>query len=611
MNPTPRKSGGQIQMKVLVLAGGGLIVLGILVAIGAYYQEPRATPQLEIAATASQTERLEKIDQWLVGLHKSGEFNGGVLIARAGEPLLMQTYGYADVDSKRLLTTQTPFRLASVSKQFTAAGILRLVEKGQAELDQPVSQLLAGFPFERVTLRHLLNQTSGIPDVYMQLGKQHRKEIGDVLRIQDVADLLSRYPPKAEPPGDEHKYSNTNYVLLAAVIEAVSQMTYEDFMQEELFKPLGMRDTRVWNRVSTQPNFPERAEDFYTFFGRKAALPMTWIDGVAGDGAVFCSLRDFLIWDAFWNGNSLVADDLLSQAFTRPKLNDDSLSYYGFGWVLSSQPGRVWHNGGWLGARTYIMRDAVSKQCLVVLDNSSNEKAETIAREIQAQLFTQKKQYGDAPRVSPFTDVRFDNGQVMVTFDGQPYRWLELDGFQVDDIVSTAKLHFGDDWQKRVAEDLVAVLWRMDHRPGDTVGLRLQKPDAKQDIVIEKAAMTKGNRFATVWNREHADEEVAYAQEDTSVDYSDLPIDNKLRARLVGRYELNPDFIFDVQDRQGRLMVGITKQQTRQVFPDSATHWSYQGIKATLEFKLGETGPAYELVLHQNGIRQHAKRIGE
>ena len=207
--------------------------------------------------------------------------------------------------------------MASVTKQFTAAGILRLVEQGQIELDQPVGDHLQDFPFAGVTVRHLLNQTSGIPDVYMSLAKQHRKEFGDSLRITDVVDLIRRHPPRAKLPGDEYRYSNTNYVLLAGVIESVSGMSYEDFMREELFEPLGMKHTRVWNRVSAIQEFPERAEDFEAIGSIRVPLPLTWIDGVAGDGAVFCSLQDFLIWDKFWTGNPLVSDRVLAEAQRR------------------------------------------------------------------------------------------------------------------------------------------------------------------------------------------------------------------------------------------------------------------------------------------------------
>ena len=206
-NQEPKRRSRWTWVTAAVLGVIGLSAIGVIVAGGAFYRAFKHTPSLEISADASESERLAKIDQWLLELQQSGKFNGGVLIARDGKPLLMKTYGYADSDGTRLLTDRTPFRLASVSKQFTAAGILRLVENGHVELDQPVSNYLEDFPFASVTLRHLLNQTSGIPDVYMDLAEQHRKELGDVLRFKDVADLIRRYRPKRR-----HRATNTNTV---------------------------------------------------------------------------------------------------------------------------------------------------------------------------------------------------------------------------------------------------------------------------------------------------------------------------------------------------------------------------------------------------------------
>ena len=144
----------------------------------------------------------------------------------------------------------------------------------------------------------------------------------------------------------------------------------------------------------------------------------------------------------------------------------------------------------------------------------------------------------------------------------------------------------------------------MGHQPGNMVKLRLLDLKTKQDFVVDNAPMTEENRYAIVGNRQQADEAASVEPSD-----DEMAIDAKLRGRLVGRYQLTPNFIFDVQDRDGRLMVGITNQPTQEVFPDSPTRWSYRGVDATLEFKLPKTGPARSLVLHQNGVKQTARRI--
>lgn len=354
---------------LFILCGGFFLALMIATGVAgvAWIWSFFRVPNLEIPATANTMERVEHIDRWLQQLHAEKRFNGAVLIVRDGEPLLMKTYGFTDHTARESLTNQSSFRLASVSKQFTAAGVLMLVARGTLELDRPVDEYLEDFPYRNVTIRHLLNQTSGVPDVYMSLAEGHRDEVGKVLTLTNAVDLINRYPARASIPGDAYAYSNTNYILLARIIEIVSSRTFEQFMGEELFEPLGMKNTRVWNRLSKERTFSNKTSDFNQLLG--TAVEPSWLDGVAGDGAVFCSIEDFVIWDDFWRGNELISDDVLSQAFDNPKLNDGSFSNYGFGWVLTDDG--AWHNGVWLGAATYISRGVHDRNCIVLLDNSS------------------------------------------------------------------------------------------------------------------------------------------------------------------------------------------------------------------------------------------------
>jgi CubicO group peptidase (beta-lactamase class C family) len=339
---------------------------------------------VELAPEASDAERLAAVDYWLDEQFENHKFNGGVLFVRRGEVLLSKTCGFTDHTAKQRLDDHSAFQLASVSKQFTAAGVLRLAEIGSLTLDDPVAMHLDGFISDKVTIRHLLNQTSGIPDVYMDLAEEHRKELGESLTTSDVIGLVKQYAELKHQPGDEMEYSNTNYVLLAGIVETVSGMSFERFMHEELFEPLGMHDTRVWNLLSTERS-PNQASDFDQVDEDRSPVETPWIDGVAGDGAVYCSLHDFVIWDQFWEGNPLISNELLRQATTRPKLNDGTTSDYGFGWVIERKG--HWHNGAWLGANTFIARYPQSRCCLVVLDNSSNPRVDEIAgRLVEALL---------------------------------------------------------------------------------------------------------------------------------------------------------------------------------------------------------------------------------
>lgn len=369
-----------VMWTLAILIGAFLILAG---GAGYYIYKWLQVSPIAVPAGASEDERLAAVDRWLDEQFENHKFNGGVLLVRDGQVLLSKTCGFTDHTASQRLNDHSAFQLASVSKQFTAAGILRLAEMGSLSLDDPVSKHLEGFISDEVTIRHLLNQTSAIPDVYMDLAEQHRDELGDVLTISDVVKLVNKYGELKGRPGDAMEYSNTNYVLLAAIVEAASGTSFEQFMQKELFQPHGMNDTRVWNLVSADRS-PNQAADFDQVDDDRTPLESPWIDGVAGDGAVFCSLHDFVIWDQFWNGNSLISDELLHQAIERPELNGGAESDYGFGWVV--EPKRHWHNGAWLGANTYIVRYPESKCCLVVLDNSSNIRLDAVARQLEQAL---------------------------------------------------------------------------------------------------------------------------------------------------------------------------------------------------------------------------------
>lgn len=328
-------------------------------------------------------DQIASLHNWLEAQFKKFKFNGGVLIVHETKVLLAKAYGFTDHTAEKRLDSRSAFPLASVSKQFTAAGVLRLADQGKLKLDDTVSTHLSGFIFNDVTVRHLLNQTSGLPDEYMDLAEEHSSELGDILTISDVVDLVNRHSVAEYDPGEVMEYSNTNYVLLAAIVEAVSGAAFEDFMREELFRPLGMKDARVWNLLSEDFS-PNQVFDFEQVNDERKPMEITWLDGVAGDGAVLCSLNDFIIWDRFWYGNPIVSDNLLQEALKSPELNDGSKSDYGFGWIIEDD--RQWHDGSWLGSNTYIARYPGSRSCIVVLDNSSNPRVDDIVRQIEVAL---------------------------------------------------------------------------------------------------------------------------------------------------------------------------------------------------------------------------------
>ena len=351
------------------------ILLGIvLIAIGFFiwfFVSFLQIPELELPENSNEKEKIVLIDNWFEKLNSENKFNGGVLFRKDGQPTLAKTYGYTNSKQTERLNNNSSFRLGSISKQFTASGIMLLKENKILDYDDLVSKHISGFPYQNVTIRNLLNQTSGIPDVYLELAENEKDNLG-ILTNEKALQLIIENNIKSNfEPNDKFDYSNTNYIILARIIELISNQSFEDFMKDNIFIPLGMNNTRVWNLVSKDKTFEGKTDGFKDLAGVVNEIKPTFVDGVAGDGGVFSSINDFMIWDEFWYKNELISNENLKEAFKRPILNNGQTSNYGFGWVIVSDD-IVMHNGAWLAAKTYFVRNIKKKTSLVILDNSAN-----------------------------------------------------------------------------------------------------------------------------------------------------------------------------------------------------------------------------------------------
>lgn len=357
-------------MKVVlyIILGIVVIVIGFFIWFFVFFLQ---VPELNIPENSSENEKIVLIDNWLEKLNSERKFNGGILITKDGEPTLAKTYGFTNATKTEKLNNNSSFRLASISKQFTASGIMLLKERELIHYDDFVSKYIPNFPYENVTIRNLLNQTSGIPDSYLDLAEKAKDEIG-ILTNEKALKLIVDNKPKANfLPNEKYEYSNTNYIILARIIELVSNQSFENFMKDNIFIPLEMNDTRVWNLISEDKTFKGKTDGFEDLAGEIREIKPTFVDGVAGDGGVFSSINDFVKWDKFWYGNKLISEENLKEAFTRPTLNNGEKSNYGFGWVIVNDD-VVMHNGAWLAANTYFVRNTKKKTGFVLLDNSSN-----------------------------------------------------------------------------------------------------------------------------------------------------------------------------------------------------------------------------------------------
>ncbi|MDP9046982.1 MAG: beta-lactamase family protein, partial [Bacteroidota bacterium] len=331
----------------------------------------------------------KQLDSLFGTLSAQGYLNGTVLIADGGKPVYEKAFGYADFDKKRPLTNQTMFELASVSKQFTAMAVMQLHEKGLLSYNDSLTKYFPAIPYHGITIEHLLRHTSGIPEF---LSWDERQV--DVNRVNYNKDILAALVKNKIPlnfkPGDALSYSNTNYVLLALIVEKVSGLSFSDYLDKNIFKPLGMAHTRVYPQRSAVQKVEDYAFGYLYDPNRgkfvvndslKANRYQFYFDGIAGPYGISSNTEDMLKWDQALYTNKLISQKEQDAAYITSKLNDGKDAVfagipYGFGWLvlppLPETGRRYAHSGGYPGYMTMIVRFPDKNKTIILLTNIYN-----------------------------------------------------------------------------------------------------------------------------------------------------------------------------------------------------------------------------------------------
>ncbi|MFH0346020.1 serine hydrolase [Bacillus vallismortis] len=343
-------------------------------------------------------------------LAEKQQFNGTVLAAEDGDILYHHSFGYAEMAEKRPLQTSSLFELASLSKPFTALGIILLEEKGILGYEDKVERWLPGFPYQGVTIRHLLNHTSGLPDYFewfLANWDKHKIAVN-----QDIVDMLMNEGlPGYFEPNEGWQYSNTGYVLLAVIMEKASGMSYSDFMKTHIFSPVGMNETKVHNRRLRPEQMDHYAYGYvYDVHSETYVLPddleetnyVVYLDGIQGDGTVNSVTSDLFRFDQALYQDDLISNTSKEAAFSPVRLNNGETFDYGFGWVLQHSPEKgkiVSHSGGWPGYSTMMIRYIDRRKTLIYMSNKEEdaEYEQAILKAAEHILFGQPYEIPERP----------------------------------------------------------------------------------------------------------------------------------------------------------------------------------------------------------------------
>jgi len=298
-----------------------------------------------------------------------GEVPGAsLLVIKDGKAVVKRGYGYANLETHEAATPATNYRLASVSKQFTAAAILLLAERGKLGLDDHVRHWLPELPVEheQITIRQLLSHGGGLIDYEDLMPPEQTAQISDA----DVLRMLAGEQRSYFAPGTGYRYSNGGYVLLGLIVERASKQSLPDFLAKNIFQPLGMDHTLLYVRGG--PPVTHRAYGYSEENGRWVQTDQSPTSATRGDGGIYSSIDDMAKWDAALYDSRLLSDNSRRLAFSpQNKVSGETdVDSYGFGWRIHGDA--LWHSGESMGFRNVIIRWPKQHLTVILLSNRND-----------------------------------------------------------------------------------------------------------------------------------------------------------------------------------------------------------------------------------------------
>ncbi len=319
---------------------------------------------------------VNKINTLATQYHQKGAFDGTILVADSNGILFKGAYGLSNRERNIPLSVESQFYLASVSKQFTAAAILMLVQSGEIELDEKIRTYLPELTeiYQEISIRNLLNHTSGIPDYY------NFAQLFPGYTNSDVLNTLTTVKELEFDPGTQYRYSNSGYVLLSILVDRITGSSFARFLKENALEKSGLESTIIYDQYAEEP------ENRVTGYGKDGKLT-DYTFRTTGGGGIFSNVEDLYKWHLTLSSHSLINKDIMNLAYQPTTLKNSETEYYGFGWFIDPEdPQHVMHDGNLEGFRTLFDRQLDNGNVIVLLSNNSSEHLDKITREIRKLL---------------------------------------------------------------------------------------------------------------------------------------------------------------------------------------------------------------------------------
>ncbi len=520
----------------------------------------------------------QEIDAIVQTIYNDNEPGVALLVAKNGEPIYKKAFGKANLELDVPMKPENVFELASITKQFTAVAILMLEEQGKLKVEDVITKFIPDYPTndKKITVHHLLNHTSGIKSyTSMKLDSLARNDMSPT----QIIDYFKNEPMDFDP-GEQYRYNNSGYILLGYIIEVITKDTYENFIENHIFKKLNMSNSQYGSMTELVNNrasgYMQNDKGFRNADYLSLTLPYA-------AGSLMSTVDDLLKWQNALNNNLLIKKETFNKAINGSTLNNGEKIPYGYGLSVTKLQGSkgYTHSGGIFGYSTngiYLQEEDVY---VIGLTNCSCKDIGAITTKVAAAAIG--KSFPNKKDAITLSEDKLKKWTGAYQFDGGVVRFITLkdgalvsqrEGSTVFKIYPMSETHF------IFEEGTISYHFSVDEQ-------------GKKNVKM----ISSGNETIGV----EIDRKPPVEKKEVAVDVSILK-------NYVGAYELQPGFNLVMTLEDGKLFTQATGQPKNQLFAESETKFFLKVVNAQVEFIKNDAGQYDSLILYQNGQQMPAKR---
>ncbi len=532
---------------------------------------------LFVSASAFGQNLKIEMDAMMTAQYKSDEPGAVALVAKGGKLIYRQAFGMANLEHNIVMTPEHVFEIGSITKQFTSVSILMLMEQGKLALEDPITKFIEKYPTHghTITIRHLLTHTSGIKS-YTGMERWTKLWRNDMTPMEMI-DLFKNEPMDFAP-GEKWEYNNSAYFMLGYIIEKTSGVPYPQFLEKNIFGPLGMKNSYFGSKSMIIKN---RAQGYQKKENYVNAEYLSLSQPYAA-GSIMSTVDDLLTWQLSIQSNKLVKHETMQKAFTDNKLNNGKPTHYGFGWELNDINGSatIEHSGGIFGYSTNAIYLPKEDVFVAVFDNCDCKNPGEVSTRMAALVIG--KPYPEAVAKIILDDGYTKSLTGVYDFEDGTSRIISLDGGQL--------------YSQRTGSQKFKIF------PQDKMNFVFDAGFTTYQYITGKTGVNE----LLLKNRINVVKGVKTNKPIPT--HMEVPVSPDVMKTYTGVYEIQPNFSLAITLEDGHLMSQATGQAKFEIYPESPTKFFLKVVEAQIEFISGSEAKVNSLILYQGGQKIEGKR---